>query len=243
LDGSPGPACPLCAATPTAAFAGVGERRYDRCGVCRLTFLAPEQLPDRKIELSTYRRHENDPRDPRYRAFLARLVEPLRRHLAPGSIGLDFGCGPGPTIAPMLAEHALTVVNYDPFFAPCPGALERRYDFITCSETIEHLHAPGRELERLDALLRPGGWLGVMTGILDDDAGFATWWYRRDPTHVAFFRHETMCWIAVHFGWSVLFPARTVALFHKAAALAGSRHQAGSEPVPDAGARSGAISP
>lgn len=212
-DASPG--CPLCASARTATFASVDERRYHRCSVCRLTFLAPEQLPDAETELATYRLHRNDPGDARYRAFLGRLVEPLRAHLKPGWIGLDFGSGPGPTIAPMLAEHGLEVVDYDPLFAPCPRALARDYDFITCSETAEHLHAPGRELERLDGLLRPGGWLGVMTQILEDDAGFASWWYRRDPTHVAFFRHETMCWIAVRFGWSVLFPARTVALFRK----------------------------
>jgi hypothetical protein len=207
--------CVLCAAPRPQPFATIEREVYYRCGRCRLTFRAREQLPTRATELETYRLHENDPDDPRYRAFLARLTEPLRRHLTPGMVGLDFGCGPGPTIAPMLGAHGLEVIDYDPFFRPSREALARRYDFITCSEVVEHFHCPGREFERLDALLRAGGWLGVMTGMLEDDARFAGWWYRRDPTHVCFFRRETMSWIAGRFDWRVTFPAPTVALFRK----------------------------
>lgn len=209
--------CPLCGARHTRGFAEVDGKRYYRCEVCRLTFLDPVQLPSREDERATYDQHRNDPADPRYRAFLSRLVEPLRAHLEPGMVGLDFGCGPGPTIGAMLAEHGIRVVDYDPLYRPSSSALEQRYDFVTCTEVVEHLHAPGRELVAIDRLLNPGGWLGMMTEMLEDDAGFATWWYRRDPTHVAFFRRETMAWIAARFGWKLSFPARTVALFHKPA--------------------------
>jgi 2-polyprenyl-3-methyl-5-hydroxy-6-metoxy-1,4-benzoquinol methylase len=211
-DGIP---CPLCGALPTRRFAEVDGRHYRRCDVCCLTFLDPVQLPSRAVEGETYDQHQNDPADPRYRAFLDRLVAPLLVHLTPGMVGLDFGCGPGPTISVMLAGHGIEVVDYDPLYRPSSSALKGRYDFITCTEVVEHLHAPGRELATIDRLLKPGGWLGVMTEMLDDDAGFSAWWYRRDPTHVAFFRRETMEWIAGHFGWQVTFPASTVALFEK----------------------------
>jgi SAM-dependent methyltransferase len=207
--------CPLCGRPGPKPFASVDDALYYRCGRCRLTFLAVERLPSRATELATYRLHENDAGDPHYRAFLARLTEPLRRHLTPGMIGLDFGCGPGPAIAPMLREHGLEVIDYDPFFRSSRAALARHYDFITCSEVVEHFHCPGREFQRLDELLRPGGWLGVMTAMLEDDVGFAGWWYRRDPTHVCFFRRQTMRWIAGRFGWRVAFPAPTVTLFRK----------------------------
>ena len=211
------PRCPLCDAAQTRGFAEVGGRHYHRCERCQLTFLDPSQLPSRADEDATYGHHQNDPDDPRYRAFLDRLVAPLSAHLEPGMVGLDFGCGPGPTISVMLAERGIEVVDYDPLYRPAAGALERDYDFITCTEVVEHLHAPGRELAVIDRLLKPGGWLGVMTEIQDDDAAFATWWYVRDPTHVAFYRRETMHWIAEHFDWELTFPSRTVALFHKPA--------------------------
>ena len=211
------PGCPLCAAPRTGVFAAAGGRVYYRCGRCRLTFVAPAERPSRATELATYRQHRNDPADPRYRAFLARLIEPLLGHLRPSMVGLDLGCGPGPAIRPMLAERGLEVIDYDPLFRPDRAALDRRYDFITCSEAIEHFFDPGGELARVDRLLRPGGWLGVMLRMLTDDAGFARWWYRRDPTHVAFFRRETMAWIARRFHWQATFPGPTVALFHKPA--------------------------
>jgi 2-polyprenyl-3-methyl-5-hydroxy-6-metoxy-1,4-benzoquinol methylase len=209
------PACPLCAAPEAREFAQADGRVYHRCSRCRLTFLAPSQLPDRETELATYRLHQNDPDDPRYRAFLARLTGPLLPHLRPGMVGLDFGCGPGPAIGAMLAPHGLEVTGYDPFFRPDRAALERTYEFITCTEVVEHLHHPGRELALLDRLLRPGGILAVMTLRLEDDDGFARWWYRREPSHVSFYRRETMAWIAGRFGWQLELPAPTVALFAK----------------------------
>ena len=56
-------------------------------------------------EKAQYDLHENDPNDPGYRAFLDRLAGPLDKRLAPHSHGLDFGCGPGPTLSVMLEEH------------------------------------------------------------------------------------------------------------------------------------------
>ncbi len=35
-----------------------------------------------------------------------------------------------------------------------------------------------------------------MTGILEDDVAFPGWWYRKDFTHIAFYRPETLAWIA-----------------------------------------------
>jgi SAM-dependent methyltransferase len=180
-----------------------------------LTFLSPELRPDEEAERAHYATHENDAADPRYRAFLDRLAAPLAERLAPGAEGLDFGAGPAPALAEMLRERGFGVRVYDPFFAPDEEALRQTYDFIACSETAEHFFDPAAEFARLDALLRPGGWLGVMTEMLEDDATFTGWRYARDPTHVCFYRAETMRWIAERFGWSLHSPARNVTLFQK----------------------------
>jgi SAM-dependent methyltransferase len=207
-------ACLLCGARSAAAFASVGNRVYWRCPTCLLTFLEPAQRPAPEEERAEYDLHENDPADPRYRAFLSRCTDPLLARVGTGE-GLDFGCGPGPTVSVMLEERGLTVRDYDPFFRPDRTALERDYDFIVCTEVAEHFYDPAREFALLDRLLRPGGWLGLMTGQLADDEGFANWWYIREISHVTFYRRETMDWIAARFGWRTEYPARNVALFQK----------------------------
>lgn len=208
--------CPLCGVAGED-FVTTAAGRHRRCPACRLIWRQAADRPAPAAEQAHYALHENDPADAGYRAFLERLAVPLARRLSPGMRGLDYGCGPGPALSLMLREAGWEVADYDPFFAPDHTLLERRYDFITCSEVIEHFHAPGREFARLDGLLRPGGWLGVMTEPRDPARDFAAWWYQRDPTHVCFYEAYTLNWIARRFGWAVEFPSRTVALFHKPA--------------------------
>lgn len=211
----PLPPCPLCRSSKIRPHAELRGSRFYRCGVCRLVFLAPEQRPTAESERAHYGTHENDPDDPGYRAFLARLADPLAARLAPGAEGLDYGAGPGPALARMLVERGFRVRIYDPFFAPDDDALRRTYDFVACSETAEHFHDPAAEFARLDGMLRPRGWLGVMTEMLDDARDFASWRYARDPTHVCFYAAETMRWIADAHGWRMEAPARNVVLFQK----------------------------
>jgi SAM-dependent methyltransferase len=195
------PPCPVCRHDRTRLFQDIGQRCYWRCRQCQATFLDPLQRPDASTEKSEYDRHQNDPADPGYRRFLERLATPLLERLAPGSSGLDYGCGPGPALAAMLTEAGHLMTVFDPIYFPDCQALERQYDFISCTEVVEHFHDPAAEFERLDGLLRPGGWLGIMTRFQTDDARFAGWHYRRDPTHVVFYRAETMQWLIDRFGW------------------------------------------
>ena len=214
-DATAGGACPLCGTGGQALFAQVGARRYFRCTHCRLTFLDPRQLPSAAEERAEYALHRNAPDDPRYRRFLAQATDPLVERLAPGAEGLDFGCGPGPAIPAMLGERGFAVRTYDPIFQPDESALARRYDFVTCTEVAEHFHRPDAGFARLDALLRPGGWLALMTGVLYEDAEFPTWGYIRETSHVVFYRPETLAWIARRFAWDHEPVTKTVVLFRK----------------------------
>ncbi len=194
---------------------GVERLDYWRCQMCEARFLDPGQRPAPAEERAHYRRHENDPRDPRYRAFLSKLTRPLLPKLSPGMRGLDYGCGPGPALAAMLCEAGHDMALFDPLFHPDRRSLERTYDFVTCTEVAEHFHRPADEFDRLDTLLRPGGWLGVMTCFQTDDARFAAWHYRRDPTHVVFYREATFRLIASSRGWTCEIPVKDVALMRK----------------------------
>lgn len=208
--------CPVCHSGGSFHFMRVAPYDYWRCPVCLATFVDRAQLPDTAVEHAEYRLHRNEVHDTGYRQFLARLAVPLLERLRPGSSGLDYGCGPGPALAAMLAEAGHRVAVYDPLFFDHPHLLDETYDFVTCSEVAEHFHDPHAEFAGLDGLLRPGGWLGVMTRFQTDDAAFAGWHYRRDRTHVVFYREATFRVIASRFGWHCEFPAPNIALLQKA---------------------------
>ncbi len=193
----------------------VGDRHYWRCPHCQATLLTAEQLPDPEFERSRYDLHENNPEDEGYRQFLSRLAEPLVSQLAPHQQGLDYGCGPGPALAQMLEEAGQSMALYDPFFFGDRTPLQSRYDFITCTEVVEHFHHPAQEFEQLTRLLKPGGWLAIMTCFQTDDRAFANWHYRRDPTHVTFYREYTFEVIAQQWGYHCQIPRRNVVLLQK----------------------------
>ena len=128
---------------------------------------------------------------------------------------MDFGSGPGPTLSAMFEDVGHSMTLYDPFYASDQSALDKRYDFITATEVVEHLHEPGRELERLWACLKPGGLLAVMTSLADDCEAFAKWHYIQDPTHVCFFHQETFKWWAAERQAGLTFADNDVMLFYK----------------------------
>lgn len=207
--------CPVCRATDVRHLDSIDGQDYWRCATCQATVLDPSQFLGAKEEYAVYRHHENDPADARYRQFLSKLADPVLARLKPGSLVLDYGCGPGPALAAMLGEAGHDVRIYDPFFCPDRGALAQSYDAITCTEVAEHFHHPADEFDRLDGLLRPGGMLAVMTNFLTEDARFADWHYRKDPTHVVFYRAATFQIIAAQRGWHCEIPVKDVALMRK----------------------------
>ena len=207
--------CPVCRSDRLADFARVAGRSYLRCATCRATVLDPafHLTPDQ--EKAQYDHHQNSPDDPRYRQFLSRLADPLLARLEPGQSGLDYGCGPGPALAAMLREAGHRMAIYDPFYAPDPAPLAQTHDFVTCTEVAEHFHQPASEFARMMAMVRPGGWLAVMTSFQTDDAAFANWHYRKDPTHVVFYREETLRYLAASHAWTCEIPTKDIALMQR----------------------------
>ena len=207
--------CRVCGAAGVRDFMNIDGMRYLRCDACEATLLSSAHWLEAGTEHAFYLTHRNDAGDAGYRAFMARLVEPLQSRIRPGSLGLDYGCGQDSAPAAMLNELGHRVITYDPMFAPDASALARRYAFVTCTEVIEHFHRPAEEFARLDRLLEPGGWLALMTCFQTDDARFAAWHYRRDPTHVVFYREHTLRRLADIHGWHCEIPGKDVALMRK----------------------------
>ena len=207
--------CPLCHGKQIVHYYRDGARDYLRCPDCNLVFVPPGQHLSAAAGKAYYDLHENHLDDPGYRRFLDRLFSPLNERLAPNANGLDFGCGPGPALAAMLREAGHQVVLYDPLYAPDDTVLGAPYDFITLSEVAEHLAAPGVELDRLWRLLRPGGWLAIMTKRVRDQDAFKTWHYITDPTHIAYFSEATFFWLAERWSAEIEIVGNDVVLFKK----------------------------
>ena len=207
--------CPLCGHAKTRSLFSDSRREYLRCGACDLVFVPARYFLSPQEEKALYDMHENDPRDSAYRDFLSRLYEPMKERIPHAASGLDFGSGPGPALSLMFEEQGHRMDLYDPFYAPDEGVLEHAYDFITATEVAEHLHRPAFELERLWSLLRPAGWLGIMTKRLAREQDFSGWHYKNDPTHVIFFSDLTFEWLASEWGTTAVFCGPDVVLLQK----------------------------
>ena len=144
-------------------FKNIKPKRYWKCGYCEAIFLDKEFYLSSNDEYKHYLTHNNDVNDPRYKQFLSNLMLPLIDRIKLNSIGLDYGCGPGPALSLMLREKGYQMFNYDPFFHPKKSNLLKKYDFISCSETVEHFHNPFYEFTRFNELLNNNGVIGIMT--------------------------------------------------------------------------------
>ena len=188
--------CPLCLKKYIEHYHQDKFRDYWQCNCCQLVFVKPDQFLSQVDEKSIYDQHQNNPDDLGYRKFLNKLLLPFTKKLKKGEKGLDFGSGPGATLSVMLGEEGFSVEDYDIFYANKPELLKKAYDFITCTEVIEHLHNPHQELSLLSALLKPKGHLGIMTKRVIDKTKFSTWHYKNDLSHVCFYSVETFEYMA-----------------------------------------------
>lgn len=196
------PECPLCGAAGPTPLGAWDAREYWSCPRCQLAFVPERYWPTPEAELARYNLHRNGPEDAGYIAFLERLARPLAERLPPGARGLDYGCGPVPVLGRLLQARGFAALPFDPFYFP--KFLEGPFDFIASSETFEHFRRPGEEMVRLRGLLHPGGLLGIMTAFWDEETFVRNWHYRRDFTHLCFYRKESMEWIGRSYGFEII---------------------------------------
>lgn len=207
--------CPLCLSGRHREYWQDDRRVYKQCAGCELVFVPEQYHLTSEAELAEYKQHQNSPLDKGYRRFLSRLVEPLEQNIDDCSTGLDFGCGPGPTLSIMLEELGHSVVLYDKFFYKNEQVWAEQYDFISATEVWEHLKQPGEEIKRLWACLKPGGVLGVMTKLVIDKDAFSRWHYKNDPTHICFFSKPSLNWLATELGAELRFYANDTFILKK----------------------------
>jgi SAM-dependent methyltransferase len=208
-------ACPLCGGDNNIDFAQDKFRNYLRCQTCFLVFVPAHQHLDLLAEKNIYDLHQNNTDDPGYCDFLSRLAIPLLEKLPYPAHGLDFGCGPGPLLAELFKAAGHQVDLYDPIYDNQTDCLKQQYDFITCSEVVEHFRHPGLEFAHLFKLLNPLGYLGLMTKMVIDATAFKHWHYKNDLTHISFFSKSSFEHLALHYHCSVEFIGADVIIFKR----------------------------
>jgi len=159
-------------------------------------------LPDRAAEEARYKAHQNGPQDDGYVQFLNQAISPALPCLNKSMRGLDYGCGPTPTLSGLLEAQGLHCENYDPYF--CPAFPACQFDFIFATEVVEHFFNSGEEFKRISGLLKPGGILTVMTEAWVSVQEFAEWHYAKDITHVSFYHASTIAFISARYGFEIL---------------------------------------
>ncbi len=207
--------CPLCSSLDVDPFFEDKRRIYLRCVDCKLVFVPERYWLSTEDERATYDLHENDAQDQGYRQFLSRLTAPLLEKLKPQQKGLDFGCGPGPTLSVLLEERDQQVDLYDPLYFNDPSVFNKKYDFICATEVVEHLRYPNMEFSALFDMLNRDGWLGLMTKFVIDKRAFSKWHYIQDMTHISFYSRSTFEYLAQRFNAEVNFVQKDVILFNK----------------------------
>jgi hypothetical protein len=196
--------CRLCAQKNTKLFFQQphGLNIYWGCDICGLIFMDPKNYLSPEKEKEHYLTHNNDVNDPRYQNFVADVVDYVKQNVShKESRGLDYGAGTGPVISELLAREGYQIDLYDPFFYPFKIEPDAQYDFVVSCEVVEHFHKPLLEFSKLKNLLKTGAPIVIKTQPYEISVDFSTWYYRRDPTHVVFYRPQTFEWIKENLGF------------------------------------------
>ena len=207
--------CTVCKNNKIVTFAEIDNLLYWKCQVCEAILLDSKHFITSKSEKKHYLKHNNNIDDIGYKDFLLRLINPIRNKIFTDDIGLDYGCGYAPALAHILRQDGYKVELYDPFFFPNKSVFLRKFDFITCTEVIEHFFNPYKEFEKIDNMLPKNSFLAIMTTFIPKDNLFESWYYRRDPTHVVFYNKKTFEIIASERNWVTEYPEKNVVIFKK----------------------------
>jgi len=207
--------CPLCSNTKSNHFFTDKFRPYYYCHHCSLIYVASKDFLSEAEEKTRYDLHENDLKDNGYRKFLERLFIPMMTRIKGGDKGLDFGSGPVPALSKIFSEAGFNIDIYDHFYAKNISIFENKYDFITATEVVEHLHKPKETFEALWKMLKPDGTLGIMTKLSTGVDDFPKWHYKNDDTHVCFFSRKSFEWLANEWKACVEFIGKDITIFKK----------------------------
>lgn len=207
--------CTLCEGSRLEEIALKDDlRSYFFCFNCNLIFVNPDFHLSKDAEKSRYSQHHNSIDQHGYVKFLNRAIEPSLAYVNEEMKGLDYGCGPSPTLSKLLRLQGITCFDYDPIFEI--DHPYRKYDFVFATECFEHFFFPKKDLQKISSLLRKDGTLSVMTERWSSLEDFNVWYYKNDPTHVSFYHYKTFEFIADAFSYEIVYnDERSVVILKK----------------------------
>ncbi len=204
-------ACPLCSNKGLLLYHD-GKHTFYQCSVCKGIYRDSHELLNKDEEIKRYYLHQNHINDLGYINFADPILSEVKKHYNATHQGLDFGAGHTPVISEILKRDNFNIEIYDPLFFNNKTVLNKKYDFITSCEVIEHFYNPKKEFELLYKILKPNGKLICMTDIFNG-SNFDSWYYKTDPTHVFLYQKETFQWIKDHLGFSgIIIEGRLIVL-------------------------------
>jgi len=197
-----------------APFGGwVLSRIYCACPACDLRFILPEFHLAPEQEYQRYLLHQNSLSNLGYVEFLGVAVDCLKACLQPCETTLptilDYGSGPTPVLVQLLNRTGYSVVGYDPLFGNqvVPGVVltaslagQEPFDAVVSTEVVEHFRNPRVEWEQMISLIRPGGFLVVVTSLVTPEIPLTDWHYAKDPAHIVFYSEATFRYIGKIWG-------------------------------------------
>ncbi len=213
--------CGLCG-SPAVMLPPAQSGLFLHCRDCDLVFAPRSRHLPVDQQKARYLRHQNTIDQPGYVEMLNRSITLLQQYAGDVRRVLDYGCGPAPVLVELLERAGYDAIGYDPLFFPgtISGAIAagrtagapaqghptppQTFDAVVSVETFEHFADPRRELQRIVSLLRPDGYLLIMTRFHSGPDSIIDSWYARDPTHVAFYSARTLKWISTRFPLAVL---------------------------------------
>ena len=182
--------CPLCQSLNIIKYLQDEKRSYLKCPDCLFVFVPTSDHVSIECEKKRYDKHINTEENEGYVDQFKRLIDYISDSFSKKSKGLDFGSGSNPVLVNILNKKGYDVDTFDIFYANDENVFDKKYDFITATEVVEHLADPIKEIKRLIDCLQLGGKLLILTHRYPAKEEFLNWYYKNDCTHISYFSEK-----------------------------------------------------
>lgn len=200
--------CKICGFKTRVIFHKKFEVKYYVCNQCDFISKDENSIITSDEELRIYNNHNNSIDDPHYVAYFKNFInKAILEYCSPDRHGFDFGSGPSPVLATILArDYDYFMDIYDKFYSPEKTYIGKKYSLITSTEVVEHLNDPLHYFKLFKELCAENGILSIMTLFHQkNDNEFLKWFYMRDMSHVSFYTPKTMHHIGEKIGLKVIY--------------------------------------